>query len=241
MAYIDTSSWIDMKVVPLEGETFMQFYNRVHPSIAALCPYRDPQYINDSVVSLWADHALKETDEVVVYLRREKETYTGSSYTETWWGDWKVSEILAASKDGVIAPEMTTAGSGDVFKIAKTAQDQQLVFGWANVAIDETGQFPLDWDGDFTTPEELEKAAYEFVLKYRVTGENHEGEAKGQLVESVMFTKEKQASMGIPEGVLPEGWWVGFHIPDAEVFKKIKSGEYSMFSVEGSAVRKPVT
>ncbi|MNH15357.1 hypothetical protein D3C79_749690 [compost metagenome] len=56
-----------------------------------------------------------------------------------------------------------------------------------------------------------------------------------------MLTKEKQGAMGIPEGVVPEGWWVGFHIEDTEIFKKVKSGEYEMFSVHGSAFRKPTT
>jgi hypothetical protein len=54
-----------------------------------------------------------------------------------------------------------------------------------------------------------------------------------------MFTKEKQSALGIPDGVLPEGWWVGFHVPDAEVFAKIKTGEYEMFSVQGSAIKAP--
>ncbi|MNP76704.1 hypothetical protein D3C76_1739960 [compost metagenome] len=67
----------------------------------------------------------------------------------------------------------------------------------------------------------------------------HEGEAKGDLVESVMFTKEKMDAMGIPHGIVPEGWWVGFHIPDKEVFAKVKSGEYGMWSVQGTGRRVP--
>lgn len=241
MPYIDASSWVDMKIEPLEGETFLDFYNRVFPALSALSPYQDDTELHNTLVTLWASHALKQVDEVIVYLQREKNTYEGYSYTETWYGDWKVGNILAAASKGELKPEMTTAVAGDAFNITKSKDDEQLVFGWANVAIDANGNYPVDWDGDFTNPAELEKAAYQFVLKYRVTGENHEGEAVGDLVESVMLTKEKQQAMGIPDGVVPEGWWVGFHVPDAEVFKKIKSGEYEMFSVQGSAVRKPVT
>lgn len=135
--------------------------------------------------------------------------------------------------------DMGTSGDGNMFRISKSVEDKQLVFGWANIAVDIDGTYPLDWDGDVTPPEELEKAAYTFVLKYRATGENHQGGVKGNLVESIMFTKEKQQAMGIPEGIVPEGWWVGFHIPDKEVFAKIKSGEYEMFSVQGSAHRAP--
>lgn len=125
---------------------------------------------------------------------------------------------------------------GDV-DVVKMKNDEQLVFGWANVSLKADGDVPLDWQGDVTAPKVLEKAAYEFVLKYRTTGEMHQGDVKGYLVESVMFTKEKMASMGIPEGVLPEAWWVGFYIPDEEVFAKVKSGEYKMFSIQGKAKR----
>lgn len=115
--------------------------------------------------------------------------------------------------------------------------DEHLVFGWANVSINAEGDIPIDWQGDVTAPAVLEKAAYNFVLKHRTTGEMHEGGVVGHLVESVMFTKQKQESMGIPEGTIPEGWWVGFYVPDDDVVAKIKSGEYKMFSIQGKAKR----
>lgn len=126
--------------------------------------------------------------------------------------------------------------------ITKAAPEEQLVFGWANVAIKADGSLPIDWQGDLKTPEVLEKAAYQFVLKSRVANEMHESndEVRGNLVESVMFTKEKMSAMGIPEGTVPEGWWVGFHIPDPEVFAKVKNGQYKMFSIEGQAQRIPL-
>ena len=124
--------------------------------------------------------------------------------------------------------------------ISKASEKENLVFGWANVALKPDGEAPLDWDGDVTPPEVLEKAAYQFVLKFRQSGEMHEGEVKGHLVESMMFTKEKIEALGIPEGVVPEGWWVGFYIPDDEVFKKVVEGKYKMFSVEGTAKRVPI-
>lgn len=126
------------------------------------------------------------------------------------------------------------------FEKSKTQEDEQLVFGWANWSVDPAGEVPFDWHGDIKAPAELEKAAYNFVLKYRATGENHEGDVKGSLVESMMFTKEKIAALGIPEGTLPVGWWVGFHVPDKEVFAKVKSGEYQMFSIQGKSKRVPI-
>lgn len=145
---------------------------------------------------------------------------------------------------GTVDPNSVYADTEDCIDISlyledetvmKVKDDSQLVFGWANVSINEMGSIPLDWQNDVCMPHVLEKAAYNFVLKHRTTGENHQGGAIGELVESVMFTKEKMASMGIPEGVVPEGWWVGFHIPDDEICAKIKSGEYKMFSIQGKA------
>lgn len=126
------------------------------------------------------------------------------------------------------------------FDVKKSREDAQYVFGWANIARNADGSIPLDWQGDVVPVDVLEHAAYEFCLKYRATGEMHQGEQKGHMIESIMFTKEKMDALGIPEGTLPEGWWVGFYIPDSEVFAKIKSGEYKMFSIQGQAKRTPI-
>ncbi len=125
--------------------------------------------------------------------------------------------------------------------IAKYYDDEQLVFGWASVAKDVAGTRPLDWQGDYINAEDLEPAVYKFNLEYRETNEMHAGAAKGELVESVMLTKEKMAAMGIPEGIVPEGWWVGFKIDDPEAYQKVKKGIYKMFSIEGSGQRVPVS
>ena len=119
-------------------------------------------------------------------------------------------------------------------KITKYADDEQLVFGWASVSKDVTGVRPLDWQGDYIDAEDLEVAVYKFNLDYRESNEMHAGPVKGLLVESVMFTKEKMQAMGIPEGTVPEGWWVGFKITDRAAYQKVKAGIYKMFSIEGS-------
>lgn len=45
--------------------------------------------------------------------------------------------------------------------------------------------------------------------------------------------------MGIPEGTVPTGWWIGFKVTDDDVWAKVKDGTYPMFSIEGEAVRVP--
>ena len=75
---------------------------------------------------------------------------------------------------------------------------------------------------------------------YREGGEMHERGGCAVLIESMVFTKEKQAALGLPEGTVPEGWWIGFYVTDDDVWEKVKSGEYPMFSIEGEAIREPV-
>lgn len=118
----------------------------------------------------------------------------------------------------------------------------QLVFGWANVTVQEDGTTPFDWQGDVIDTDVLESAAYNFVLN-REGGVNQEhmwGTDCGWLVESMMFTKDKMQAMGIPDGTIPEGWFVGFYIPDPDVYKKVCDGTYNMFSIEGTAMRVPL-
>ena len=121
--------------------------------------------------------------------------------------------------------------------ITKSDDDKMLAFGWANVAVRSGGEVIEDWQKDIVEPEELENAAYNFVELYREGGEMHERGGAAVLIESVVFTKEKMKAIGIPEGSLPVGWWIGFKVLDEEVWEKVKSGEYPMFSIEGTAER----
>lgn len=121
--------------------------------------------------------------------------------------------------------------------IAKMDDERRLAFGWASVAIRVDGEQIEDWQNDMIDPEDLELAAYNFVELYREGGEMHEKGDVAVLIESVVFTEEKQEAIGIPPGTLPVGWWIGFHVTDPEVWEKVKNGEYSMFSIGGEAER----
>ena len=148
----------------------------------------------------------------------------------------KFSDFIKKSAE----PQMKEPASNVIkgrFKIAKSDDDKHLAFGWANVAIRADGEEIEDWQEDIIEPEELESAAYKFAELYREGGEMHERGGVAYLIESVVFTEEKMAAMGIPEGTLPVGWWIGFQVTDADVWEKVKDGTYSMFSIEGKAER----
>lgn len=132
-------------------------------------------------------------------------------------------------------------GTADIlkseFKIMKSDDEKMLAFGWASVSMRVNGEVIEDWQKDIVEPEELERAAYEFVLLYREGGEMHEKGGTAVLIESVVFTDEKIRAMGIPAGTLPIGWWIGFKVLDKDVWEKVKDGTYPMFSIEGEAER----
>lgn len=120
-------------------------------------------------------------------------------------------------------------------KIAKVDEDEQLAFGWAWVSIDKDGDLIIDSHGESIEPEDLEVAAYDYVLEARAAGELHKDqEPIGQIVESFVLTPRKAETMGLnAPGVM--GWWIGVKVADEEVFAKVKSGEYKMFSIHGIA------
>lgn len=125
-------------------------------------------------------------------------------------------------------------------KVAKVDRDKFLIFGWASVAVDAEGKAVVDSQGDIIDIADLEKAAYNFVLSDGYGSEMHTGKHVARLVESIVFTDDKIAALGL-EGTIQRGWWCGFKIHDAEVWQKVKTGEYTMFSIGGRATREMMT
>lgn len=127
-------------------------------------------------------------------------------------------------------------------EFAKIDDDRQLVFGWAYVAKDADGNVRVDTDDDFIDDDdELEKAAYEFLKSSRRGHAMHAKQDVANLVESIVFTKEKQERMGIPSGVLPElAWWVGYHVHDPETWNLVKEKKLRGFSMGGKGMREKV-
>lgn len=122
-------------------------------------------------------------------------------------------------------------------EIAKIDSDQHLVFGWLSVAKTKDDKFVIDHHGHVIEPDELEKAAYRFVLESRRGADMHKTDSHvATLVESIMFTKEKMAAMGIPEGIVPQGQWTGWYVHDENVWDKIKTKQYKMLSFGGTAI-----
>lgn len=165
------------------------------------------------------------------------------------------AEALAATKDAKVvqppnelAPKVSTGKSltfhepseGEdaewsiPFDILKAEPEKQMVFGWASIATID-GRLVIDKQDDMILPGDLEKAAYDFVLFGRAQGDMHKGTQCGRLVESMVFTKQKQDILQIDLGV--EGWWVGFKVDDPELWQAHKRGERPEFSMGGRGRR----
>lgn len=142
-----------------------------------------------------------------------------------------MTDTVTFSIDAEVA-EITKAVGGD--------DEPCRVFGWASIAVTQTGEQLVDRQGDVLFLEDLEPAAYQFVLDFRDTGEMHRGASKGRLIESFVVTPEKLQKMGLKGDALPLGWWVGFEISDPEAIKKVRAGTYKMFSIQGKGTRTPI-
>lgn len=124
-----------------------------------------------------------------------------------------------------------------MFDITKSKDDEQLVSGWASVAVNADGSLPLDWQDDIIDIKTLESAAINFMLDYRESGVMHTGPSLGTVVESIVLTKEKQEALNIPEGYVAEGWFITVKVHDKALFEAVKAGKYKMFSIQGAAKR----
>lgn len=134
--------------------------------------------------------------------------------------------------------EEVSASSGDIVKVDP---DKRLVFGWAYVTHDPAGRLNIDKSGDFADDiEEIEKSAYDFVLRSRAGDAEHTNVKGSDMVESIVFTPEKIEKMGLPQDAVPLGWWVGFKVHDEHTWERVKKGELKSFSIHGKGVRSKV-
>lgn len=119
--------------------------------------------------------------------------------------------------------------------------ESQIVFGWASVVATPDGSPVVDIDDHVIEIGDLEEAAYLFVRQGSMQGSvEHEYMYAGWICESMVFTPAKITALGIPEGILPLGWWIGMYIPDKELFEMVKEGKLSMFSIAGQALGQDV-
>jgi len=118
------------------------------------------------------------------------------------------------------------------------ADKPHVVWGVVYSPCQKGGTCELDSQGDWVKPETLRKAAWNFMEKSRVVGEQHKGRAKAVIVEN-QITPADMVVDG--ENIVKGSWVVGIKVNDDALWKKVESGELSAFSIGGTGVRVEAT
>lgn len=144
---------------------------------------------------------------------------------------------LLADSEPVAEGEGMAKQVGFEVQIQKVSTDLQQCFGFAYVAKNADGSAVVDKSGDVVDIPSLKKAIHASFGKVG-SKEMHKNDVSARLIESVWVDHAALAKMGADPANAPDGaWWVGIQVDDADLWKRIKSGELSAFSIGGSGTR----
>lgn len=115
-------------------------------------------------------------------------------------------------------------------------QDTKLQIVWAEVYV----PYVIDSQGDFMTPEEIRRMAYDFVTSGAILNRADVNHSKQEVdaypVESFIVRD------GDPDFPIPGSWVIGQHVPNPALWSQIEKGEINGFSMDGIATnRSPAT
>ena len=122
-------------------------------------------------------------------------------------------------------------------QIVKQLDEERLAFGWAYVST-VNGEISLDHSGEFIRPDQIAKAATNFMLSMRTAKAMHTGSKIGEVVHSMPLTNEIAKALGIQSD--REGWLVAIKVYDDQVWQDVKSGKLAAFSIGGRALKEMV-
>lgn len=122
-------------------------------------------------------------------------------------------------------------------KIVKQLDEERLVFGWVYVSTVK-GEISLDHSGEFIRPDQIAKAATNFMLSMRTAKRMHSGESIGEVVHSMPLTNDIAKALGIQSD--REGWICAIKVYDDQVWQDVKSGKLAAFSIGGRALKEMV-
>lgn len=129
--------------------------------------------------------------------------------------------------------------------IVKVDVERRLFGGWAYVAHARDGSQVIDHSGDVVdTPEAwtaLSDAFIDYALEGRSGDLNHEEFGATDLVELMIFDREKRGALGLAEGSTPDGVYVSFKARTSpagrRLWEQVKSGAIRSLSIVGDGWR----
>ncbi len=139
-------------------------------------------------------------------------------------------------EDDVSVTEMTNKVEMEG-QIVKQLDEERLAFGWAYVSTVK-GELSMDHSGEFIRPDQIAKAATNFMLSMRTAKAMHTGGKIGEVVHSMPLTNEIAKALGIQSD--REGWLVAIKVYDDQVWQDVKSGKLAAFSIGGRALKEMV-
>ncbi len=103
----------------------------------------------------------------------------------------------------------------------------------------ENGDRP-DKEGDMVSAEEVEKAAYDFMLNSRFMDLHHREKLSKLRVAVVESSLAPVAFQAGETAVMKGDWLVGLKFFDETLWEKVKKGEINAFSIKGKGRRRRV-
>ncbi len=121
-------------------------------------------------------------------------------------------------------------------RLLKADEKPRVVYGVVYSPCQKGQKCQLDSQNDWVNPENLRKAAWDFMAKSRVIGHQHKGKAKAEVVESFIAPM----NMAVDGEEITKGSWVlAVRIQDDTIWKAVQDGELNSFSIGGKGARIP--
>lgn len=127
--------------------------------------------------------------------------------------------------------------STEMCQVTKVDSGRRLVFGWAQICT-KNGEDYYDTDNQHF-PEDVtlgdsESGWTEFMMQARVHKAMHDGESIGEVVYAFPAFDDIMKSLGF-ETAAQTGIITGVYVEDDDTLEKFHKGEYTGFSIGGSA------
>jgi hypothetical protein len=190
-----------------------------------------------------AYHAFERVHGAEIYAAKEEddETYKVEKKVEQRGDKWVVLDSAGKKVLGTHDSKESAVRQLQAIEANKSEEDWSVSVEFYKEDLDKQLVFGIvmepeviDSQGDFSTEEEIEKAAHGFLRKSRIIGNSHKLKAKAEVVESYIA---REAAVVEGQEVKKGSWIMVVKIHDGELWEGVKSGDFNGFSIGGKATR----
>lgn len=174
-------------------------------------------------------------------LRRLRERRLQEAFGKFFGWEPRVSVFKNDPEDAPECVEALLAGTRPG-AVHKSADEKQMVAGWASVVADGAHRPIVDRQGDVISLDEITKAAGEFMalpVGKRMLDIDHDYRRAGTVIEGLVVTPLLKSALGLPAAT-PLGFFIAAKVDDPRAWQRVKARDLAAFSIGGSAIREPV-